>query len=164
MQTLKGYESKINHLKVQIYNQRVCHSMSCWCQNTKQAPCPELLKKWSRDQGGLAARGKFQKQHFWNAKQNQEQAPEFCKNAKQVLGWVILKMPSKQQAKHSQDPFLMKRFQGAWVFRTYLHEEESPSRRFCPPHEAKSRWAKKAGEQSAVRLWKQKPSWKGTAP
>lgn len=53
-------------------------------------------------------------------------------------------MPSKQQAKHSQDPFLMKQLQRAWVFRTYQRGEASPSSRFWPLQEAKGRWTEKA--------------------
>lgn len=58
-------------------------------------------------------------------------------------------MPSKQQAKHSQDPFLMKQLYRAWVFRTYQREEASPSSRFWPLQEAKGRWTEKAAQPSA---------------
>lgn len=64
MQTLTGYESKINHLRVQIYNQRVCHSTSCWCQNPKSAPCPELLKNKARTRVVAVPEGNFRSNTF----------------------------------------------------------------------------------------------------
>lgn len=61
------------------------------------------------------------------------------------------KMPSKQRAKHSQDPFLMKPLQRAWVLWPSPHEEESPSSKFHPLQEAKDRWTKAAQSSASLK-------------
>lgn len=82
-------------------------SVTVWavCQNTNRAPCPELLTHKARTRVVVVPEGNFRSNAFEMQNRNQEPAPKFSKSAKQVLGWAMRKMPSKQQARHSQDPF-----------------------------------------------------------
>ena len=57
---------------------------------------------------------------------------------KQVLGWATLKLPCKQQSKHSQDPFLMVQFECTWAYWVYTYMKKSvpPA---GPAHTARSK-------------------------
>ena len=65
-------KAKIPRSIIQKSKYIIRESVTAWavCWNTKQALCPELLKDKARPWGDPGARGEFQKQHFWNAKQS----------------------------------------------------------------------------------------------
>ena len=56
---------------------------------------------------------------------------------KQVLGWATLKLPRKQQSKHSQDPFLMTQFECTWAYWVYTCMNSVPPA--GPAHIARSK-------------------------
>lgn len=62
-----------------------------------------------------------------------QNSEEEKKKAKQGLGGAALKMPSKQPGQAGPRPICNRAvLVRVGILRIYLHEEESPSIRFCP--------------------------------
>lgn len=98
---------------------------------------PRAAGTHGQDQGGRGARGGFGS-NTWEAHnrsqsaQTRERALGFSKNAEQALGRAQRHMPSKQQARHSEDPFRMKLCKCARASWMHLPKEGRPSGRVCP--------------------------------